>query len=307
MPRADRRRRDEGRSVRDDGGDPASRSPWTERARTFSHHDPNPCQWFSRLAALDRRSTLRLILLLLGSALAGGWRTVTSRAGADGIPEGREAQPLGDHAAAGDRLNFDAENPGHGLTSDRPVLGSLAAPKDGLHRTHTSRARGARTTNHDSHPCPQPEGLSGRTLGLRAGFPALPPHGCRNLLRGGPFGSGFDGHPPLQPAGRRRRLSACAPVERTIPLPPRRAPGRAPGRVGARWPSDPRSAEAPGPRRRGASRPRLGLPPRPGQGGGGAPQLRLRAPAGCGSSLTRCGRRAGLASRPTPRARARLN
>src|SRR5512135_227979 len=50
------RRGDEGRSVRDDGGDQASRSPWTWLALPSSHQDPSPCQWFSRLAALDRRS-----------------------------------------------------------------------------------------------------------------------------------------------------------------------------------------------------------------------------------------------------------
>ena len=37
-------------------------------------------------------------------------------------------------------------------------------------------------------------------------------------------------------------------------------PWRAPWRVGARWPSDPRPADAPGPRRRGASRLGPGLP-----------------------------------------------
>jgi hypothetical protein len=47
---------------------------------TSSHHDPNPCQWFSRLAAaLDRRSAPRLILLFLEAVLARGRRTVTSR------------------------------------------------------------------------------------------------------------------------------------------------------------------------------------------------------------------------------------
>src|SRR5512135_1808937 len=91
--------------------------------KTFSHHDPSPCQWFSRLAARDRRSTPRLILLFLGTVLARGRRTVPSRAAADEIAEGREAQPLGDHAAAGDRPNFGAEHPGHGLTSGRPALG----------------------------------------------------------------------------------------------------------------------------------------------------------------------------------------
>ena len=38
-----------------------------------------------------------------------------------------------------------------------------------------------------------------------------------------------------------------------------------------------------------------------------SPRLRVRAPVGCGSSLTRRGRRAGLASLPTPRGRARLH
>jgi hypothetical protein len=45
---------------------------------TFSHHDPSPCQWFSRLAAaLDRRSTPGLIMLFLGTVLARGRRTVS--------------------------------------------------------------------------------------------------------------------------------------------------------------------------------------------------------------------------------------
>jgi hypothetical protein len=38
-----------------------------------------------------------------------------------------EAQPLGDHAAAGDRPNFGAEHPGHGLTSGQLALGSHAS------------------------------------------------------------------------------------------------------------------------------------------------------------------------------------
>jgi Bacterial-like globin len=76
METAERRRGDEGRSVRDDGGGHASRSPWTERARTFSHDDPSLCQWLSRLAALDRRSTPRLILPCLGTVLTRNRRTV---------------------------------------------------------------------------------------------------------------------------------------------------------------------------------------------------------------------------------------
>ena len=127
METAGWRRGAKGRSIRDEGGDHTSRSPWTERSKTFSHHDPSPCQWFSRLAALNRRSTPRLILLFLGTVLARGRRTVPSRAAADGIAEGREAQPLGEHAAAGDRPNFGAEHPGHGLTSGRLALGSHAS------------------------------------------------------------------------------------------------------------------------------------------------------------------------------------
>jgi hypothetical protein len=46
---------------------------------TSSHLTPAPCQWFSWLAsALDRRSSPRFALLLLGAALARGRRTVTS-------------------------------------------------------------------------------------------------------------------------------------------------------------------------------------------------------------------------------------
>ena len=46
---------------------------------TSSHSIPAPCQWFARLAsALDRRSAPRLALLLLGTVLARGRRTVTS-------------------------------------------------------------------------------------------------------------------------------------------------------------------------------------------------------------------------------------
>jgi hypothetical protein len=45
---------------------------------TSSHSHQTPCQWFSQLAAaLDRRSTPRLILLFLGAVLARGRRTVT--------------------------------------------------------------------------------------------------------------------------------------------------------------------------------------------------------------------------------------
>ncbi len=43
---------------------------------TSSRLTPAPCQWFSRLAALDRRSTLRLALLFLGAVLAWGRRCV---------------------------------------------------------------------------------------------------------------------------------------------------------------------------------------------------------------------------------------
>src|SRR4051794_830875 len=44
---------------------------------TSSHPLPAPCQWFSWLAAaLDRRSTPRLALLVLGAVLARGRRTV---------------------------------------------------------------------------------------------------------------------------------------------------------------------------------------------------------------------------------------
>ncbi|MGZ3472548.1 MAG: hypothetical protein ACXVA6_21510, partial [Isosphaeraceae bacterium] len=51
----------------------------------------------------------RFILRLLGAVLARGWQMVTSRAAADGIAEGREAQPRGEHAMAGDQPNFGAE------------------------------------------------------------------------------------------------------------------------------------------------------------------------------------------------------
>jgi hypothetical protein len=138
METADRRRGDEGRSVQDDGGDHASRSLWTERVRTFSHHDPSPCQWFSRLANLGRRSIPRLILLYLGTVLARGRRTVLSKAAANGIAEDREAQPLAEHATAGDRPNRGAEHPGHGLASGRLALGSHASSGGGLHRTHSA-------------------------------------------------------------------------------------------------------------------------------------------------------------------------
>src|SRR5512135_875498 len=124
--------------------------------KTFSHHDPSPCQWFSRLAALDRRSTPRLILLFLGTVLARGRRTVPSRAAADGIAEGREAQPLGEHAAGGDRPNFGAEHPGHGLTSGRLALGSHAS--SGVAFTGRTRCKAARVfrssqTNKPSTRC----------------------------------------------------------------------------------------------------------------------------------------------------------
>src|SRR5260370_11956781 len=45
---------------------------------TSSHPTPVPCQWFSWLAAVDRRSAPRLALLFLGAVLARGRRTVTS-------------------------------------------------------------------------------------------------------------------------------------------------------------------------------------------------------------------------------------
>lgn len=46
---------------------------------TSSHLTPAPCEWFSRLAAArDRRSAMRLALLLLGSVLARGRRAVTT-------------------------------------------------------------------------------------------------------------------------------------------------------------------------------------------------------------------------------------
>jgi hypothetical protein len=101
-----------------------------DRSAPVASSTGNRSQAFSHLVvALDRRSAPRLILLFLGAVLARGWRTVTSRAAADGIAEGREAQPLGDHAAAGDRPNFGAENAGHGLTSGRPALGSHASSR----------------------------------------------------------------------------------------------------------------------------------------------------------------------------------
>ena len=37
--------------MRDDDGNRASRSPWTEPVLTSSHEDPGSCQWFSRLTA----------------------------------------------------------------------------------------------------------------------------------------------------------------------------------------------------------------------------------------------------------------
>jgi hypothetical protein len=79
------------------------------------------------------------ILLFLGAVLTHGRRTVTSRAAADGIAEGREIQPLGDHAAVGARPDLGAENPGHGLMAGNgnALRRSHVGVKDGLHRTHT--------------------------------------------------------------------------------------------------------------------------------------------------------------------------
>ena len=45
---------------------------------TSSHPTPAPCQWFSQLAALDRRSAPKLALLFLSAVLARGRRTVTT-------------------------------------------------------------------------------------------------------------------------------------------------------------------------------------------------------------------------------------
>src|SRR3954453_6037900 len=46
---------------------------------TSSHPTPDPCQWFSWLAAaLDRRSAPRLALILFGAVIARGRRTVTT-------------------------------------------------------------------------------------------------------------------------------------------------------------------------------------------------------------------------------------
>jgi len=43
------------------------------------HQTSAPCLWFTRpAAALDRRSSPPLALLFLGTALACGWRTVTT-------------------------------------------------------------------------------------------------------------------------------------------------------------------------------------------------------------------------------------
>ena len=109
---------------------------------------------------------------------------------------------------------------------------------------------------------------------------------------------------------------------------PRRGAGRArrrcrrPGRPAWRPPALPRAQQRPwrvGHDGRRFSGPSPGAPPvKPqpsrawlaasaGAERSGLPRLRLRAPVGCGSSLTRRGRRAGLASLPTPRGRARLH
>src|SRR5512135_651456 len=90
----------------------------------------------------------RLILLFSGAVLARGRQTVTSRAAADGIAEGREAQPRGEHATAGDQPNFGAENSGHGLRSGRPVHSAL-----------TPRQGWSSPDGHEDHPRQHPESL----------------------------------------------------------------------------------------------------------------------------------------------------
>src|SRR5450759_2817367 len=77
---------DKCRSVRDDRGYQAKRSPRTEPAMTSLQTDPTICQWFPLLAlALDSRSCPRLSLLFLGAVLARGRRTVTSWIRAAGL------------------------------------------------------------------------------------------------------------------------------------------------------------------------------------------------------------------------------
>ena len=77
---ADRRHRDEGWPVRDDDGNRASPSPWTEPVLTSSHEDPGSCQWFSRLTAAGDVRGVRVGFRFSG--VVGG--SPRSRHGADG-------------------------------------------------------------------------------------------------------------------------------------------------------------------------------------------------------------------------------
>ena len=128
---------------------------------TSSHHDPGPCQWSSHLAAALPTDAHPAVPR---GGPPRGRRTATSRA-ADGIAEGRETQPLGDHAVAGTRPDLVAENPGHGLTSGR--LGLARIPhKRGFPWTET------------------PSQFKGDRLRFLAGFEDNPRSRVRGFLGG---------------------------------------------------------------------------------------------------------------------------
>src|SRR5262249_20395732 len=110
---------------------------------TSSLTDPDPGQWFARIAsALDRRSAPRLILLLLGALLARGRRTVTSGIRAAGLSD--QFRPCYTTVAAA------------GKRSDRAAARlATAAGRPGCHADPAVRPA-RRGSRHPSHPDSRP-------------------------------------------------------------------------------------------------------------------------------------------------------
>src|SRR5829696_1891587 len=102
-----------------------------------SHPTPARCHWFSRLAsALDRRSTPRLALLLLGAILARGRRTVTSWIRAAGLSQ--EFRPCyATVSAAGKRADGIAARLVHGVV--KPLLAGVSRLAFAIDDTPTPR------------------------------------------------------------------------------------------------------------------------------------------------------------------------
>ena len=174
---------------------------------TSSHPTPAPCQWFSRLvAALDRRSAPRLLLLLLGALFARGRRTVTSWFRAAGITD-RVPPPYTALWAAGRRPTAR----GHACSA-RPQAADASGPRrpsavrPRRHPDRPLRARTCRAPASTTTPAPARPARSSSTATSGSSSPGWPATRCGTRC-------------PC------RCAPCCTSAPRTYPGWPRRTPG----------------------------------------------------------------------------------